>query len=126
MKNDLVVLGYANASPFPYHAWTPLAILSLGAYLEKHGIDVEYYDERIHKKDHFRDLVKRKPLLVGLSTMTCFQIKNTLEVDIFAYLNQSSDRATSLNGYLNTWKILNMVDRLCSLDTDEKLKVIIG
>ena len=80
LKNNLVVLSYANASPFPYHAWTPLAILSLGAYLEQHNIEVEYFDERIHKKEHFRDLVKRRPLLVGLSTMTCFQIKNTLDL----------------------------------------------
>ncbi len=80
MKNNLVVLAYANASPFPYHAWTPLAILSLGAYLEQHGVNVEYFDERIHKIDHFRDLVSRKPLMVGLSTMTCFQIKNTLRL----------------------------------------------
>ncbi len=80
LNNNLVVLAYANASPFPYHAWTPLAILSIGSYLEKHGLEVEYFDERIHKKDHFRDLVKRKPLLVGLSTMTCFQIKNTISL----------------------------------------------
>ena len=80
MEKNLVVLGYANASPFPYHAWTPLAILSLGAYLEQHGIEVEYFDERIHRKERFRELVNRKPLLVGLSTMTCFQIKNTLSL----------------------------------------------
>lgn len=80
IKNSLVVLAYANASPFPYHAWTPLAILSIGAYLEKHGINVEYFDERIHKQERFKDLVKRKPLLIGLSTMTCFQIKNTLNL----------------------------------------------
>ena len=80
MEKNLVVLGYANASPFPYHAWTPLAILSLGAYLEQHGIEVEYFDERIHRKERFRELVSRKPLLVGLSTMTCFQIKNTLSL----------------------------------------------
>lgn len=80
MKKNLVLLAYANASPFPYHAWTPLAILSLGAYLEQHGIEVEYFDERIHKKDRFKDLVNRGPLLVGLSTMTCFQIKNTLNL----------------------------------------------
>ena len=80
MENKFVVLAYANASPFPYHAWTPLAILSLGAYLEKEGYYVEYFDERIHKKKHFRDLVKRNPVLVGLSTMTCFQIKNTLDL----------------------------------------------
>ncbi|GBD97289.1 MAG TPA: B12-binding domain-containing radical SAM protein [Nitrospirae bacterium] len=80
MEKKLVVLGYANASPFPYHAWTPLAILSLGAYLEQHGIEVEYFDERIHRKERFRELVSRKPLLVGLSTMTCFQIKNTLSL----------------------------------------------
>jgi radical SAM superfamily enzyme YgiQ (UPF0313 family) len=84
MKNKFVVLAYANASPFPYHAWTPLAILSLGSYLEKHGITVEYFDERIHKKNHFRDLVKRKPLFVGLSTMTCFQIRNTLDLAMIA------------------------------------------
>ncbi len=82
MNSDkkLVVLAYANASPFPYHAWTPLAILSLGAYLEQHDLEVEYFDERIHKKDRFRELVSRRPLLVGLSTMTCFQIKNTLNL----------------------------------------------
>jgi len=80
MKKNLVVLAYANASPFPYHAWTPLAILSLGAYLEQHGVEVEYFDERIHKKERFKDLVQRKPLLIGLSTMTCFQIKNTLNL----------------------------------------------
>lgn len=80
MKNNLVVLAYANASPFPYHAWTPLAILSVGSYLEQHGVEVEYFDERIHKKDHYKDLVKRKPVLVGLSTMTCFQIKNTISL----------------------------------------------
>ncbi len=80
MSNNLVVLAYANASPFPYHAWTPLAILSLGSYLEQHGIEVEYFDERIHRKDRFKELIKRDPLLVGLSTMTCFQIKNTLRL----------------------------------------------
>ncbi len=76
----MVVLAYANASPFPYHSWTPLSILALGAYLEKHGIEVEYFDERIHKKERFKQLIKRKPLLVGLSTMTCYQIKNTLRL----------------------------------------------
>ncbi len=80
MENNLVVLAYANASPFPYHSWTPLSILTLGAYLEKHGVDVEYFDERIHAKKRFKELVKRKPLLIGLSTMTCFQIKNTVKL----------------------------------------------
>ena len=47
LKNNFVVLAYANASPFPYHAWTPLAILSIGAYLEREGYYVEYFDERI-------------------------------------------------------------------------------
>jgi radical SAM superfamily enzyme YgiQ (UPF0313 family) len=79
-ERNLVVLAYAYASPFPYHAWTPLAILSLGAYLEQHGIEVEYFDERIHKKSRFKELVRRGPLLIGLSTMTCYQIKNTLRL----------------------------------------------
>jgi len=80
MNNNLIVLAYANASPFPYHAWTPLAILSLGSYLEKHGLVVEYYDARIHKQERYEQLVKMKPLMIGLSTMTCFQIKNTLSL----------------------------------------------
>ncbi|MBI5409058.1 MAG: B12-binding domain-containing radical SAM protein [Nitrospirae bacterium] len=80
MEKNLVVLSYANASPFPYHAWTPLAILSLGAYLEQRGVEIEYFDERIHKEERFKELVRRRPLLVGLSTMTCFQIKNTLRL----------------------------------------------
>lgn len=80
MKKNLVVLAYANASPFPYHAWTPLAILSLGAYLEQHGVEVEYFDERIHREERFRELLRRRPLLLGLSTMTCFQIRNTLRL----------------------------------------------
>lgn len=80
MEKNLVVLTYANASPFPYHAWTPLAILSLGAYLEQHGVEVEYFDERIHREERFRELLRRRPLLLGLSTMTCFQIKNTLRL----------------------------------------------
>ncbi len=80
MNKNLVVLAYANASPFPYHSWTPLSILALGAYLEKHGIEVEYFDERIHKKERFKQLIIRNPLLVGLSTMTCYQIKNTLRL----------------------------------------------
>jgi len=79
-RNNFVLLAYANASPFPYHAWTPLAILSLGAYLEQHNIEVEYFDERIHKMDRFKELVARGPLVIGLSTMTCFQIKNTLRL----------------------------------------------
>ncbi len=83
-NRNLVVLAYANASPFPYHAWTPLAVLSLGAYLEQQGLEVEYFDERIHKKERFKELVKRRPLLVGLSSMTCFQIKNTLRLAALA------------------------------------------
>ena len=80
MKNNLIVLAYANASPFPYHAWTPLSILALGAFLEKNGIEVEYFDERIHKKERLTQLLKKRPLLLGLSTMTCYQIKNTLRL----------------------------------------------
>src|SRR4030042_2930818 len=80
MNKNFVILSYANASPFPSHAWTPLAILSLGSYLEQHGIEVEYFDERIHKMERFKELVKRKPLMIGLSTMTCFQIKNTIRL----------------------------------------------
>lgn len=80
MKKDFVLLAYANASPFPYHSWTPLSILAPGAYLEQHDVEVEYFDGRIHKKERFKELVEKGPLLVGLSSMTCFQIKNTLRL----------------------------------------------
>lgn len=80
MGKNFIVLAYANASPFPYHAWTPLSILSVGSYLEKHGVEIEYFDERVHKKERFKELLRKKPLWVGLSTMTCYQIKNTLRL----------------------------------------------
>ncbi|MBI4687366.1 MAG: cobalamin B12-binding domain-containing protein [Nitrospirae bacterium] len=80
MAKNFVLLAYANASPFPYHSWTPLSILSVGSYLEKHGVEIEYFDERIHKKERFQELLSKKPLMVGLSTMTCYQIKNTLRL----------------------------------------------
>lgn len=80
MEKNLVVLAFAQDSPFPYHAWTPLSILALGAYLEPQGIEVEYFDERIHDLERFKRLVRRRPLLLCLSTMMCYQIKNTLRL----------------------------------------------
>ena len=83
MKNNFVVLAYAHSSPFPYHIQTPLSILTLGSYLEKHGIEIEYFDERIHPMKRFEELLKKNPLYVGLSTMTSYQIKNTLKLASF-------------------------------------------
>lgn len=76
----MIILAYANATPFPYHYWTPLSILAVGSYLEKHGIDVEYFDERVHKKERLKQLIKKRPLMVGFSSMTCYQIKNTMRL----------------------------------------------
>lgn len=80
VAGNLVVLAFAQSSPFPYHAWTPLSILALGGYLEGNGFEVEYFDERIHRLGRFRELAARRPLLLGFSTMTCTQIGNTLRL----------------------------------------------
>ncbi|MBI5183248.1 MAG: hypothetical protein HY999_02665 [Nitrospinae bacterium] len=76
----MIVLVYTYTSPYPYHKMIPLSIVSLGCYLEQKGIEVEYFDERIHNKQRLFDFIKKKPVLVGFSAMTCYQIKSSLNL----------------------------------------------
>lgn len=76
-----VILIYPKTNPFPHSISTPLSIFCLGSYLEQHGVDVEYFDERIHKKrDLFAPFNKTSPMLIGISSMTGYQIKRGLEL----------------------------------------------
>jgi radical SAM superfamily enzyme YgiQ (UPF0313 family) len=70
----MILLIFPNPSPFPYHAMTPLAIFTVGTYLEKHGIEVEYYDERVQSREELEAVLARKPELIGVSSLTSFQI----------------------------------------------------
>jgi len=58
----------------------PLSILYLGAFLERAGVEVSYLDLRIHNlKDLYSELEK-EPLLVGVSSMTGYQLIGAVEV----------------------------------------------
>lgn len=71
---DFVLLCYPHNTPYSYDAHTPLSILSLGTYLEQHGVAVEYFDERIDPHRRFRELVDARPLLVGFSVIGGYQL----------------------------------------------------
>ena len=70
----MILLIFPNPSPVPYHSMTPLAIFSVGTYLENRGIEVEYFDERIQDRKELDRLLDREPELVGFSVLTSFQI----------------------------------------------------
>ena len=70
----VILLIFPNTSPFPFHAQTPLAIFTVGAYLEERGIEVEYYDERVETRQELNKLLNRGPELVGISALTSLQI----------------------------------------------------
>lgn len=70
----MILLIFPNPSPVPYHAMTPLAIFSIGTYLEQRGIEVEYFDERVQKRSELDRLLSLEPELVGVSVLTSFQI----------------------------------------------------
>lgn len=76
----MVVLIYPNNSPYLYHKVTPLSILCLGSYLEERGIEVEYFDERIHPRSRLKELVAQKPEMIGISSMTSYQIRAALRL----------------------------------------------
>ncbi len=76
----MILLIFPNPSPFPYHAMTPLAVFTVGTYLEKRGIEVEYYDERIQSREELESFLARKPELVGVSSLTSFQILRALSL----------------------------------------------
>ncbi|MEE8425263.1 MAG: radical SAM protein [Elusimicrobiota bacterium] len=73
-KADFILLCYSSNTPYSYDAHTPLSILALGTYLEKHGVEVEYYDERIDSRRRFAELAARKPRAAGFSVIGGYQI----------------------------------------------------
>ncbi len=51
-----------------------LSIFYVGAMLEKEGFEVEYVDERFDNPNRVFDLIKTRPLCVGVSAMTGVQL----------------------------------------------------
>ena len=76
----MVLLIYPRHSPFPHSISTPLSIFCLGSYLEEKGEEVEYFDERIQDFDYLFSLLKKRPALAGISTMTSYQIKRAVNI----------------------------------------------
>jgi len=74
----MILLVFPNPSPFPYHAMTPLAVFTVGTYLEQNGIEVEYYDERVQDRRELEAILARRPALLGMSALTSFQIQRGL------------------------------------------------
>jgi anaerobic magnesium-protoporphyrin IX monomethyl ester cyclase len=76
----MILLIYPKHSPFPHSVSAPLSIFSLGGYLEQRGEGVEYFDERLQGWDYLDSLLKKDPLLVGVSVMTSYQIKRAISI----------------------------------------------
>ena len=70
----MILLIFPNPSPFPFHAMTPLAVFTVGTYLEQQGIEVEYFDERAQSPKELEKALGREPELIGISALTSFQI----------------------------------------------------
>ncbi len=60
----MILLIFPNPSPYPYHAMTPLAVFTVGTYLGKRGVEVEYYDERVQSREELEAGLARKPGLL--------------------------------------------------------------
>lgn len=79
-----ILLVYGKHSPFPHTIGMPLAIFTLGHYLEKRGFTIRYFDERVHKKSLLKEYIKENPLLIGTSTMTSYQIISSIKISKLA------------------------------------------
>lgn len=51
-----------------------LSIFYLGAMLEQHGLEVEYFDARFDDFEKFVSLVRQNPSCVGISSLTGYQL----------------------------------------------------
>ncbi|MFH2202703.1 MAG: radical SAM protein [Elusimicrobiota bacterium] len=71
---SFVLLCYSRNTPYSYDAHTPVSIFALGTYLERNGVEVEYFDERLDGQDRFDELAARRPLLAGFSVIGGYQI----------------------------------------------------
>lgn len=75
----------------------PLSILYIGSYLEKSGVPVSYIDLRIHTMEDLYSEIDRGPLLIGVSSMTGYQLIGTLEV-LRAVHERAPEMPTVLGG----------------------------
>lgn len=75
----------------------PLSILYVGAFLEKAGISVSYIDLRIHSLNDLKAELEREPSIVGISSMTGYQLKGTIDV-LERVRNYSPEIITVLGG----------------------------
>ncbi len=82
MKGSILLI-YSRSSPFPQAIGLPLTVFAIGEYLERHGFKSNYFDERIHNLNLLKKFLKEKPLMVGLSTSTSFQIITSLNLAKF-------------------------------------------
>jgi radical SAM superfamily enzyme YgiQ (UPF0313 family) len=58
----------------------PLSILYVGAHLERAGVSVSYVDLRVQPLQTLLDELDKGPSLVGVSSMTGFQLVGTMDV----------------------------------------------
>lgn len=76
----MILLIYPKPSPFQLSISAPLSIFCLGSYIEQKGGHVEYFDERLQDWSVLFQILNKKPLLVGISTMTSYQIKRAVAI----------------------------------------------
>lgn len=75
-----ILLIYPKTNPYPHTVSTPLSIFSIGSYLENNSVEVNYFDERIQSLSVLNSFIREGNLLVGISTMTGYQIKRGLAI----------------------------------------------
>ena len=75
-----VVLTYPIPNPESRSRKPALGIFYVGAMLEKHGFNVEYFDERYDSWDRLAGLIKQEPLCVGISSMTGVQLNGVQRI----------------------------------------------
>lgn len=71
------VLAYPMPSKESPSLRPALGIFYVGAMLERAGMKVEYFDERFDHLSKFESIIRRKPLVVGISSMTGYQLVGT-------------------------------------------------
>lgn len=79
MATDCVLV-YPEANPESPTRWIALSIFYPGALLEQNGFEVEYVDERHDGRKKTVDLLKKNPMCTGVSSMTGFQLKETVAI----------------------------------------------
>lgn len=86
--NKTVLLVYPENSPIPHTVNFPLSIYALGGYLKKKGYNILYFDERTDDMKKLEEYLAQEPLLVGLSTMTSYQIISAVNLSKFIKKNK--------------------------------------